>query len=209
MHIPDGFLSLPVSFSSMAVTVAFGFVAHKKMKFQFEKAESNLAPLMGCSAGFIFAAQMLNFPVLSGTSGHFLGAAFATALFGPWAAFFILSSVLLIQALFFADGGLLALGVNVLLMGIVAPWSYFFVSKFTKTLLKNQKVAILLGSWASVFATSIVCSLLLALSDTVPFNAIVIAMGGVHALIGIGEGLITASAVLFVAKSNICQFVET
>lgn len=209
MHIPDGFLSIPVSCAAIAATMTTGIFAHRRLKVFIERDQRNLVPLMGCSAGFIFAAQMLNFPVLAGTSGHFLGAAFATALFGPFAAFFILSCVLIIQALFFADGGILALAANIFCMGIIAPWSFIIIRKVTRKITKSAKLALLLGSWASVFFASIACSLLVALSGTAPLHSILIAMGSIHALIGIGEGLITASALAFLAKANVIQVLES
>lgn len=208
MHIPDGFLSLPVSCTAIAITIGTGIFSHHRLKIFMEKDQKNLVPLMGCSAGFIFAAQMLNFPVLAGTSGHFLGAAFATSLFGPFAAFFILSCVLTIQSLFFADGGILALGANILCMGIIAPWSFILIRNLTIKLFKNTKTALFIGSWASVFFASMACSFLVALSGTAPLKSILIAMGSVHALIGVGEGLITASSLAFLSKANVIQVLE-
>jgi len=209
MHIPDGFLSLPVSLGMIGVTSIVGVISHRRLKIFIEKDQSNIVPLMGCSAGFIFAAQMLNFPILAGTSGHFLGAAFATSLFGPFAAFFILSCVLVIQALFFADGGLVALGANIFCMGFVAPWSFQIIRQCIEKVTKNSKIALFLGAWASVFFASLACSFLLALSGTAPLHPTLFMMGSVHALIGIGEGLITASALLFLQKANVVQVLET
>src|SRR5690349_18460273 len=116
MHIPDGFLDPQVA-------VATGVVAGGAVAVGLRKAEASFdersAPLLGVTAAFVFAAQMLNFPVAGGTSGHFLGAALATVLLRPWLACLVLAVVLLVQALLFADGGITALGANVLNMGVI------------------------------------------------------------------------------------------
>ncbi|MBF0360338.1 MAG: energy-coupling factor ABC transporter permease [Oligoflexia bacterium] len=209
MHIPDGFLSLPVSAATIAGSVIYGIWSHhyKKIGVFLEENKENI-PLIACSASFIFAAQMLNFPIAAGTSGHFLGASFATFIFGPQIAFFILSSVLIIQSLFFADGGLLALGANIFVMGIVAPLSANFIYNFRiRYLLNVTKLPfmLMLASWFSVVASSFACSILLSLSGTVPLKTVLIPMIAVHSLIGIGEAIITLSATTFLKKSNILR----
>ena len=124
MHIPDGFLSAPVAVATGVVAVAAIAVA---VKVTNKKMGEKQVPMMGVLAAFIFAAQMLNFPVAGGTSGHFVGAALAAILLGPWATVLILSSVLVVQCLIFQDGGLLALGANITNMGVIAAFSGYYI----------------------------------------------------------------------------------
>ncbi|MBF0312488.1 MAG: energy-coupling factor ABC transporter permease [Oligoflexia bacterium] len=203
MHIPDGFLSIPVSASAWGITTVYALFAHRKMKEMVVKSMESI-PLIACTASFIFAAQMLNFPVLGGTSGHFLGATLATILFGPFIAFLVLSIVLAIQCLFFADGGLLALGANIIIMGVVAPLVASVVLNGLKTII-SERWSVLVASWASVVCASLACSLLLSLSGTIAFAIVTPAMLLVHALIGIGEALITAAAVFYLQKTAVWE----
>jgi len=163
-------------------------------------------PLMGILAAFIFAAQMLNFPVAGGTSGHLIGAALAAILLGPWAAVLIMSCVLIAQSLIFQDGGLLALGANIFNMGIVASFSgYYLYRLFVLMLGKNRKsqlISSFIGAWGSVFLASIVCAIELAVSGTSPIQVALPAMAGIHALIGIGEGLITGAVLSLVLATR-------
>jgi cobalt/nickel transport system permease protein len=156
-------------------------------------------PLLGVLAAFIFAAQMLNFPVAGGTSGHFLGAALAAVLLGPWIACLVMAVVLATQAFAFADGGISALGANVVNMGVLgALLAGFAVKAGLKVLPRNR--ATLLGlsgavAWLAVMVGAAATSVQLAISDTVPLGTSLPAMLGVHALIGIGEAAITVAAV--------------
>lgn len=195
MHIPDGFLSLPVSVGTIGVSVAYGVYCHKKVK---DKIQKQNIPLIACVTSFIFAAQMLNFPVLGGTSGHFMGATLATVIFGAPITFFMMTIVLLIQALLFGDGGLLAIGANVMNMAIIAPL-------VTAIIARKGSVSIFMASILSIVFASIFCSIQISLSGVIPFNKILIAMAGVHTVIGIGEGLITVTAVAFLKKINAIQ----
>lgn len=204
MHIPDGFLSLPVSLSTLTLTGVYGYMAHLKAKNIFAKQEE-LIPFVGCSAGLIFATQMLNFPILYGTSGHFLGSTFATYLFGPWVTFFIMSIVLFIQAVFFGDGGILALGSNIFCMGIVAPWMSFFIMKLPFWRESTSGKGLFLASLLAIVAASACCSLLIAFSGTIPLQHMLPAMLSVHFLIGLGEGVITSTALLFLQKFSIIK----
>lgn len=207
MHLPDGFLSLPVSVSALSVSALYGIYSHKKVSKRF-KENSMEIPKIGCTAAFIFAAQMLNFPVLSGTSGHFLGAAFSTLLFGPFVSFFIMATVFLVQALFFADGGILAYGCNLFLMGIVAPNVAYISFALFKRVLKKRYASIILSSLISVVVTAAACAFLLYISGTVPLMEVLLAMTSVHFLIGIGEGIITASAICFLMSTKVFYFKE-
>ena len=199
MHIPDGFLSILVSILFWIVAIVMIGIALRKTKQTLGERQ---VPLMGVLAAAIFAGQMLNFSVAGGTSGHLLGAAIACILLGPWPAILVMTSVVSIQALLFQDGGLLALGANIFNMAIVgvlvANAIYTFLSKMFKSQTWGYLLAGFLAGWASIFIASLACALELALSGTSPANLAVPAMGAIHALIGIGEGLITVGALSLV-----------
>lgn len=198
MHIPDGFLSTLVSAVFWVVSVIA--VAYALRRVGKDLGERQV-PLMGVLAAVIFAGQMLNFSVAGGTSGHLLGAALATILLGPWAAVIVLTTVVGIQALIFQDGGLLALGANIFNMGIVGVTVSYFVYTSIQKLARGKSWGIFAGgfaaAWLSVVIASLACALQLALSGTSPANISVPAMGGIHMVIGIGEGLITLGALAF------------
>jgi len=203
MHIPDGFLSVLVSVILWIISIiAVGYALQRVGKDLGERQ----VPLMGILAAAIFAGQMLNFSVSGGTSGHLMGAAIATILLGPWAGVLVLTCVVSIQALIFQDGGLLALGSNIFNMGIVGvAVSYFAYTTLQKLLGKNKWGIFISGfvaAWLSIFIASLCAALELALSGTSPANIAVPAMGGIHALIGIGEGLITVGALAFLYASR-------
>ncbi len=193
MHIPDGFLDAKTAITTaIASTGGLGYAVKEIRK----KLGDKHIPLLGVTAAFIFAAQMLNFPVAGGTSGHFLGGALAAILLGPWASLLIMTVVLVVQCLGFADGGLTALGANVFNMGIVGGvLTYYFIFIPLKKALPKTKRGFLTASaiaaWASVFIASIICSLELVISGKSPLNVALPAMAGVHVLIGIGEAIIT------------------
>lgn len=194
MHIPDGFLNIATVATTYVVTA--GGVANA-VRIANKKLGEKQVPLMGILAAFIFAAQMLNFPIVGGTSGHLIGAALAAILLGPWASVLIMSCVLIAQCLIFQDGGLLALGANIFNMGIVASFSGYYLYRMATSLLGNGRrgklVGGFVGAWGSVFLASIVCAIELALSGASPLHVVLPAMAGFHALIGIGEGLITGA----------------
>jgi cobalt/nickel transport system permease protein len=150
------------------------------------------------TAAFVFAAQMLNFPVGAGTSGHFLGATFAALLLGPWTACLIMSLVLITQCLFFADGGITALGTNIVNLGVVAVFAGWGVSRLLLALLPRSRAtscaAMGLGAWVSVVAAATACSCELGWSGK-PLGVILPTMVGIHAIIGVGEALITVAVV--------------
>lgn len=199
MHIPDGFLSLPTSASLIGVSGAsLGLSVWKTTK---ELAEKQV-PLLAVTAAFIFAAQMLNFPVAVGTSGHFLGAVLAAILLGPYASFIVMTIVLLLQALIFKDGGLLALGANVFNMafagGLISGWLFIGIKKI---LPKTKSVFLVLTgiiAWLSVMLASFACSVELSVSGTFEFAPVTISMLSVHAIIGVGEAIITVIVVSIV-----------
>jgi cobalt/nickel transport system permease protein len=203
LHIPDGFLN-GATLATTAAASAGGL--GMALKIVGKKMGERQVPLMGMTAAFIFAAQMLNFPVAAGTSGHLIGAALAAILLGPWAAVVTMSIVLIAQCLIFQDGGLLALGANIFNMGIVAGLGAYLVYKPLARALgegrKGQQAAGFIAAWFSVFAASIACSLELAVSGTAPLRTVLPAMAGVHAFIGIGEGLATVAVLNLVRATR-------
>jgi cobalamin biosynthesis protein CbiM len=205
MHIPDGFIDIPTS-------VAFAGLAATGVAISLKGAKSTLdektAPLAGLTATFIFAVQMLNFPVAAGTSGHLLGGALAAVLVGPWAASLALTVVLLMQALLFADGGLTALGLNVFNMSLIGVWVGYLIFTLVKKLLPKNKssisVAAFLAGLISVpfAAAGFVLQYSIGGTATFSISQVLTAMLGTHFLIGIGEGVITALAVGAVMASR-------
>jgi cobalt/nickel transport system permease protein len=208
MHIPDGFLSTLVAV--LLWVISAGVVACALRRLGQDLGERQV-PLMGVLAAAIFAGQMLNFSVTGGTSGHLLGAALATILLGPWAAIIIMTSVVSIQALIFQDGGLLALGANLFNMAVIGVTVAYFVYTSIQKFARGKSWGIFVGgaaaAWSSIVIASLACALELALSGTSPANIAVPAMGGIHMIIGIGEGLITfgALAFLYAARRDLLQ----
>ncbi|OQA46944.1 MAG: Fused nickel transport protein NikMN [Chloroflexi bacterium ADurb.Bin325] len=203
MHIPDGFLSVAVSVLLWLLSVAA--IAYALQRVNRELGERQV-PLMGVLAACIFAGQMLNFSVTGGTSGHLMGAAIATILLGPWAAIIVMTAVVSVQALIFQDGGLLALGANLFNMGVIGVTVSYFAYHTLRRLTGDKPWSIIVSgfvaAWLSIFIASLAVALQLAVSGTSPANVAVAAMGGVHALIGIGEGLITAGALAFLLATR-------
>ncbi len=203
MHIPDGFLSVIVSLVLWGISVIVIGVALKRVNTDLEDRQ---IPLMGILGAAVFAGQMLNFSVTGGTSGHLLGAAIATILLGPWPAMLVMTCVVGVQAIIFQDGGLLALGANLFNMAIVGVAVAYFAQRLIQKLAGNRPwVTVVSGfasGWLSILIASLACGLQLALSGTSPANLAIPAMAGIHALIGIGEGLITAGALAFVASAR-------
>lgn len=211
MHIPDGFLSILVSIVFWIISVTVIAISLRKTNQTLDERQ---VPLMGVLAAAIFAGQMLNFSVTGGTSGHLLGAALAMILLGPWPAILVMSSVVSVQAILFQDGGILALGANIFNMVIIGVFVSYAVYSLLTKLIKKQPLGIFLAcfssAWSSIFIASLSCALQLAISGTSPANIAVPAMGAVHALIGIGEGLITmgALAIIYAARKDLLQIGE-
>jgi len=199
MHIPDGFLSVLLSIVLWVISVVLIGIALRKTGQTIGERQ---VPLMGVLAAAIFAGQMMNFSVTGGTSGHLLGAAIAAILLGPWPAVLVMTSVVAVQALLFQDGGILALGANLFNMAIIGPFVAYALFTLLMKLFKKQTwglfIAGFIAAWSSIFIASLACALQLALSGTSPANIAVPAMGAIHALIGIGEGLITIGALAFI-----------
>jgi cobalt/nickel transport system permease protein len=195
MHIPDGFLD-------PGVAAATGVMAGGAVAIGLRKAEATFderrAPLLGVTAAFVFAAQMLNFPVAGGTSGHVLGAALAAILLGPWLACLVLAVVLATQCFVFADGGVSALGANLVNMGVVGALVTGGLMLAARRLLPRRRAVLLgvagAGAWLSVVAGAAATSVCLALSGTIPLGTVLPAMVGVHVLIGTGEAVVTVAA---------------
>ena len=200
MHIPDGFLSLIVSILCWLVAIAIiGLAISKTNKSLGERQ----IPLMGVMAAFIFAAQMINFPVAGGTSGHLLGGALAAIVLGPWAGMLVMTSVIAVQALLFQDGGLLVMGANILNMGLLSSTVGYGLYRSVSNQPKTFKLTVAgIAAWLSVISGALSTSLELWLSSTSQLQAVIPAMLGVHALIGLGEALITVAALAFILQTR-------
>ncbi|WDT92002.1 PDGLE domain-containing protein [Streptomyces sp. SCSIO-PteL053] len=198
MHVPDGFIDAPVSVA--AGVFAAGAVA-VSLRGARRELDERTAPLAGLVAAFIFAVQMLNFPVAAGTSGHLMGGALAAILVGPYTAVLCLSVVLLLQGIFFADGGLTALGVNITVMGVVTVVVAYAVFRLLTGLLprtrRSATASAFVAALVSVPASAAAFTLLYWIGGTtdIPIGKVFTAMVGVHVLIGIGEAIITALTV--------------
>ncbi|MHA1572602.1 MAG: energy-coupling factor ABC transporter permease [Alphaproteobacteria bacterium] len=203
MHVPDGFVSMPINAATFVIS---GAVIGRAVVRANRTLGEKQVPLLGVSAAFIFAAQMLNFPVAGGTSGHFLGALMAAVLLGPMSSCLIMALVLTIQCLVFGDGGLTALGTNVFNMGIVgAVGGYWVFAAIRRVLPKHRSsflVASALAAWLSVVLGAACCAVELGLSGTSPFEVALPAMVGVHAVIGVGEAIITATVISIVLAAR-------
>lgn len=201
LHIPDGFLSVVVSVFCWIVTVLMLSLAISRSN---KSLGDRQIPLMGVMAAFIFAAQMINFPVAGGTSGHLLGGALAAITLGPWAGMLVMTAVIAVQALLFQDGGLLVMGANILNMGLITVaigyGLYRAVSSAGSRTLKLSVAGI--AAWLSVMAGALFTSLQLWLSGTSQLEIVIPAMLGVHALIGVGEALITIAALTFIFQTR-------
>jgi cobalt/nickel transport system permease protein len=203
LHIPDGFLSNWVAFLCWIPALASAAYGLKRSTATLDERR---IPLLGVTAAFVFAAQMLNFPIAGGTSGHFLGAALAAILLGPWVACVAMAVVITTQAFLFADGGITALGANIFNMGVVGALLVGFLMLWSREVLPRTRGVFLgiagAGAWLAVMAGALATSIELGLSGTVPFSIVLPAMLGVHALIGIGEAVITVAAVAAVLATR-------
>ena len=206
LHIPDGFISAPVSLLFLVISGFFVFLALRGAKKQLDE---KVAPLAGLAAVFIFAMQMINFPVAAGTSGHLIGGALAAILIGPWAGVLAVTVVLIVQALVFADGGLTAIGLNVFIMSVLATLGAWYLFRFFQKIFPKNRIGFLtataIASYLSVPISALGFTFQFALGGTaaITLDKVLIAMVGVHSVIGIGEAIITVltiSAVLSVSK---------
>lgn len=194
MHVPDGFLDAPTSLVTAGVAATGIAIALRGARRELDE---RVAPLAGLVATFVFATQMLNFPVAGGTSGHLMGGALAAVLVGPWTGLLCLTVVVTVQSLLFADGGITALGTNVVLMGMVTVVVGYGVFRVVQLVLPKRlsmvAPAAALGALASVVLSAATFVLLYAVGGVVPipFDTLLTAMVGVHVVIGVGEAVIT------------------
>lgn len=198
MHVPDGFLDIPTSAATTAVAVTGIGIALAKAR---RELDDRTAPMAGLVATFVFAAQMVNFPVGAGTSGHLMGGALAAALVGPWTAVLCVSVVLLVQALFMADGGITAYGTNVVLLALVGVAVGWAVMRVLQAVLPNRLSLVgpiaAVGAFVSVPVAAVVFTLLFAVGGQAPVDTgdVLTAMVTWHVLIGLGEAAITGLVV--------------
>ena len=203
LHAPDGFFSLPVAIGGyVVVALVIAFAARQTSRDLSER----MVPMMGVMGAFIFAAQMINFPVAGGTSGHLVGGALAAIILGPWAAILVMTAVVGLQALLFQDGGLVVLGINLFNMSIVSVLAgygvYRVVGLFGLPSKTTLSVGGFAGAWVSVMVAAVLAAFQLAMSGTSPLQLALPALAGTHALIGIGEGLITVFALSFILAAR-------
>ncbi|CAI1491890.1 ABC-type Co2+ transport system, permease component [Thermococcus nautili] len=185
MHIPDGLLSTPIIIVTYAITIlGVAYSARKLRGLPEEKI-----PLLGLFAAGIFAAQMVNFPIIGGVSGHLLGATLVAILLGPYASVIVMTAVLLIQTLLFGDGGITAIGANILNMGLVGAFIGYGV--YLKLRNINETLAMGFASWLSVVLGATLASIEIGLSHSLPFTKVLALMVGYHSIIGIGEAVLT------------------
>ncbi len=199
MHAPDGFLSVGVAAVMWAVTLVVLAIAVIRTN---RTLDERMIPLMGVTAAFIFAAQMFNFQVVGGTSGHLLGGVFAAVLLGPWPATLVMACVVAVQGLVFQDGGLVVMGANIFNMGVIGTLGGYAIYKAVATALGGEDRARIpaagVAAWCSFVLAAFAVSVELAISGTSPLSVTLPAMVGVHALIGIGEAVITMAALGFI-----------
>ncbi len=206
MHIPDGFLNAATAATMGGLSVASLGVALFEAR---RRLEPKRVPMLGLSAAFVFAAQMLNFPVAGGTSGHLIGGTLTAVLLGPSAAVVVISAVLIVQCFLFADGGVTALGANIFNMAVIGGVVGWMIYRGIRMLLPRKMegmfatlLAAMVAAWCSTVLASVFCAAELAASGTVAWRMALPAMAGVHMLIGVGEGLITAAALAAVAATR-------
>lgn len=200
LHVPDGFLSPAVTAVAWVLAAVVVWLTGRRAQARFQE---KLIPLAGIMAAFIFAAQMINFPIAGGTSGHLVGAALAAIVLGPWMSILVMTAVIALQALLFQDGGLVAMGANILIMGVVPALGGYGLYRAVVNRSRRLKLATAgVAAWFSVMAAALLTALLLGFSGTFSLRIAVPAMLGVHALIGLGEAFITVAALSFIMNSR-------
>jgi cobalt/nickel transport system permease protein len=204
MHIPDGFLNLPIIVITWIFAIGLLAMSLKRVEAQYQE---RTVPLMGVCAAFIFAAQMINFPIPGGTSGHLLGGTLAGVLLGPWAGSLVMSVVFIVQGFIFQDGGITVMGANIFNMGLIGTFGGYYLFRSIRNLIGRQQLrGLVVGSaiaaWVSVMVAATCCAFELALSGTVPLPVAFGAILGWHTFIGMGEALITVATVTFMARTR-------
>jgi len=200
MHIPDGFLSPSVWGTLDVVSGSFLVGALRQVG---RHAEEKVVPLMGVLAAFVFVAQMINLPIAGGVSGHFLGGALVAILLGPWSGLVLMSTVLIVQCLLLQDGGIAALGANLMNMGILGSFVAYWIARVLYTILKGERALFwsgFLAAWSTIVLSSLSCAAMLSLSQVVPWKVSLSLLGGVHAVLGILEGLVTGTVLVSIAR---------
>ena len=202
MHAPDGFFSTGLAILGWLVAAGLIALAIRNTRDQLGERQ---VPLMGILAAAIFAGQMINFTIPGGTSGHLIGGALAAILLGPWAGLLVMTAVIAVQALLFQDGGLLAMGLNIINMGVLTAFVGYFVYRPVRRVIPGRTGRLLgaaAGAWLSLVVTAAFAAVELALSGTSPLGFALPAMVGVHALIGVGEALLTVFALGFILAAR-------
>ncbi|HQE19494.1 MAG TPA: energy-coupling factor ABC transporter permease [Aggregatilineales bacterium] len=202
MHAPDGFFSVWLSIVGWVIAAALIALALRNTRDQLGERQ---VPLMGIMAAAIFAGQMLNFTIPGGTSGHLIGGALAAIVLGPWAGLLVMTAVVAVQALLFQDGGLLVMGLNIINMGVITAFVGYFVYRLVRKIVPGRAgllVGAAAGAWLSLVVTAAFAAVELALSGTSPLRFALPAMVGVHALIGVGEALLTVFALGFILAAR-------
>jgi cobalt/nickel transport system permease protein len=203
LHAPDGYLSVPVAAVMWVVTIAVLAVAVRKTN---DTLDEKAVPLLGVMAAFIFAAQMFNFQIVGGTSGHLLGGVLAAVLLGPWAATLVMACVVGVQALIFQDGGIVVMGANIFNMGVVGTLGGYAVYRTLTRVLGGEERARIpaagIAAWVAVVAGAACMAIELVVSNHAELAIVFPVMVGVHMLIGVGEALITMAALGFIAVTR-------
>jgi cobalt/nickel transport system permease protein len=202
VHIPDGFLDAKTAVITGGLAAAVLAVSLRHLRRHLPRRK---IPMLGLAAAFVFATQMLNFPVAGGTSGHLIGGVLTAVLLGPSAAVIVLASVLIVQCFLFADGGVTALGANIFNMGLIGGVVGYAIYRSVRGVFPGTRgvvMAAAFAAWCSTLAAAIVCAGELALSGTVPWSVAFPAMANVHMLIGIGEALITSLVIVAIARAK-------
>jgi cobalt/nickel transport system permease protein len=201
LHIPDGILTAPV-WAATDVAAAAGLILAARRSAAY--LEQSRVPLLGVMGAFVFAAQMVNFPVPGSSSGHLLGGVLLSVLLGPANAAVVMFCVLVVQALVFQDGGVAALGANFINMGLLGSfWGWLALGVSARSGARLGQVVIFLAGWLAVLSGALLAALELAISGRVPLGPALLAMGSVHALIGLGEGALTLAALRFLKAAGL------
>jgi cobalt/nickel transport system permease protein len=200
MHIPDAFI--PIAQSILYWLVALIFIA-LSLKWARNELDEEKLPLIAVLAAGIFAIQAMNIPIPFGTSGHMVGAALAAIVLGsPFAGVFVLTLVLIVQGVLFADGGITAMGANIINMGVIGGFVGYYGFQSINSVCRNTYASAFVAGWAALFISAILCAVELSLAGTFPLGAGLASMGTYHAIIGIIEGGITAVAIYFIATAR-------
>jgi len=201
-HIPDGFLSAPVIAGAALASAGALALAARRSQERFGDQEAHI---LGATTAFVFAAQMLNFPLGAGTSAHLIGGVLVAVLVGPWAGMLVMFSVLLVQALLFQDGGIAALGANTLNIAVLGVGGGYLAYRFLLALLgpgvRKRIAATAVAAWFSVLTVGVAAALELAVSGTVPIKPAVIAVAGSHFVVGLAEAMLTGGLVTVIVKT--------